>query len=85
MSEQGARDFIERMKSDAAFREKITAEPDAAARLALVEAAGYDCTPEEIEGLARQLSPDQLDDVVAGWCIDICWTDAATACPRHFR
>jgi hypothetical protein len=52
MWEQAAKDFVERVRSDAAFREKTMAEPD---------------------------------DVVAGWCFDICWTDAASSCPRHFR
>jgi predicted ribosomally synthesized peptide with nif11-like leader len=85
MSEQAAKDFVERVRSDAAFREKIMAEPDAGGRLSLVNAEGYDCSAEEIEGLATEPTPAELDDVVAGWCFDICWTDAASSCPRHFR
>ena len=65
MSTQAARELEERTKTDAALRDKIVAETDAEARLALAKAAGYDCSAEEIAGLAGQLSPAELDGVVA--------------------
>ena len=48
MSLEQAKAFIERMKTDDAFREKVLAIEAVTGRLACIQAEGFDCTPEEI-------------------------------------
>jgi predicted ribosomally synthesized peptide with nif11-like leader len=48
MSVEHAKAFIERMKTDDAFRERVMAIEDAAGRIACIRGEGYDCTVEEI-------------------------------------
>ena len=48
MSVEQAKAFIERMKSDEAFREKVLAIEDAAGRLACIRGEGFECSLEEI-------------------------------------
>ena len=49
MSHEAAQAFIEKMKSDEAFRARVMAEQDEAARLKLINAEGFDCTVAEVE------------------------------------
>ena len=65
MSEQAARDFMERMKADEAFRAKVMAEEDVEARMALVRAEGFDCGAEEI-GALQELGEAELSGVAGG-------------------
>jgi predicted ribosomally synthesized peptide with nif11-like leader len=65
MSEDQARAFVERMKSDEAFRAKVMAEEDVEARLALIHAEGFDCSVEEIAAL-QELDDAELDAVAGG-------------------
>jgi predicted ribosomally synthesized peptide with nif11-like leader len=83
MSEQSAQAFIERIKSDAAFRDKVLAEAEPEARLALINAAGYDCSADDIAGLSGALSDADLGAVSAGlW--DVCSTNTCGAhCTAH--
>ena len=48
MSVEQAKAFIERMKTDDVFREKVMAIEDAAGRIACIRGEGLDCTVEEI-------------------------------------
>ena len=48
MSVEQAKAFIERMKTDDAFREKVMAIEGLAERLACIRAERFDCTMEEI-------------------------------------
>ena len=48
MSVEQAKAFIERMKTDEAFHEKVMAIEDAAERLACIQGEGFECTEEEI-------------------------------------
>jgi len=76
MSKEAAQAFIERMKSDEAFRAKVMAEEDVEARLALIHAEGFDCSVEEI-GALQELGDAELDAVAGGsWgCDYIPWAD----------
>ena len=68
MSEDQAKAFVERMKSDSAFRAQVMAEEDVEARLALIHAEGFDCSAEEI-GALQELGDAELDAVAGGgWC-----------------
>jgi predicted ribosomally synthesized peptide with nif11-like leader len=48
MSEQAARAFMERLKTDEAFQAKVTSAEDRDEFLELVKAEGFDCSSEEI-------------------------------------
>ena len=52
MSVEQAKAFIERMKTDEAFREKIMATETPEARLSVIKDAGFECTAEEINEAA---------------------------------
>jgi predicted ribosomally synthesized peptide with nif11-like leader len=62
MSEQAAKDLLERMNTDEAFLDKVMATADVRERHALVCAEGYDVTAEEM----HELSDSLLDGVAAG-------------------
>ena len=74
MSADQAKAFVEKMKSDEAFRARVMAEEDVEARLALIGAEGFDCSAEEI-GALQELGDAELDGVAGGgWCdIAGCW------------
>ena len=65
MSEDQAKAFVEKMKSDEAFRAKVMAEEDVEARVALIHAEGFDCSAEEI-GALQELGEADLSGAVGG-------------------
>ena len=65
MSVDHAKAFVEKMKSDEAFRERVMAVEDVEARMALIRDEGFDCSAEEI-GAAQDDWDAELDDVVGG-------------------
>ena len=65
MSEAAAQAFIEKMKTDEAFRERVMAVEDVDARMALIGAEGFDCSAEEI-GALQELSEADLSGSVTG-------------------
>ena len=64
MSVEQAKAFIERMKSDEAFREKVMAIEDAAGRLACIQGEGFDCEAEEINEAVGALAG--TDRIIGG-------------------
>mgnify|MGYP006291018715 CR=1 FL=1 len=54
MSVEQAKAFIERMKTDEAFREKVMSIEDAASRIACIQGEGFDCTAEEINEVSQE-------------------------------
>lgn len=71
MSIESAKACIERMKTDEDFAKQVGGCKDADTRMAIVRAAGYEFTPEEIRKVSEELTDDELDDV-AGGCT---WTN----------
>ena len=75
MSKEAAQAFIEKMKSDHAFRARVLAEEGVEARMALIGAEGFDCSAEEI-GAPQELGEAELSGVVGGgslpWCVCFC-------------
>ena len=65
MSVDQAKAFVEKMKSDEAFRAKVMAEEDVEARMALIGAEGFDCSAEEL-GASQELGDAELDGVAGG-------------------
>lgn len=66
MSLDAAKAFLERMDTDGTFKAKILATENVSERLKLINAAGFDCTAQEIGTLATELSEDQLDTISGG-------------------
>ena len=69
MSVEQAKAFIERMKTDEAFREKIMAIETPEERLKAIGAAGFEFTGEEINE-ARGSA-----DIAGGYCSHLCACD----------
>ena len=65
MSKEAAQAFVEKMKSDEAFRERVMAVQDVEARMALIVAEGFDCSADEI-GSLQELAELDLSGVVGG-------------------
>ncbi len=61
MSAQAAREALERLKHDQAFRDELDGMDDPAERLAALKAAGYDCSAEELAHEAGLLDDRDLD------------------------
>jgi predicted ribosomally synthesized peptide with nif11-like leader len=65
MSEESARSFLEKLKSDEAFANQI-AEADFEECRKLTKDSGFDFTKEEIDVVASELSDDDLESVAGG-------------------
>ena len=65
MSVEQTQMFLEKMKSDEAFRARVLAEEDVEARMALIGAEGFDCSAEEIAAL-QELGEAELSGAVGG-------------------
>ena len=66
MSLDQAKAFIEKMKSDEAFRNRITAIEGVDARLAAARDAGFQVTEAEVKEVQSELTYDELDQVAGG-------------------
>lgn len=70
MSLDQARAFIEKMKSDEAFRDRILAIIDVDARLAAASCAGFEFTEAELKEVQSELSDVELDAAAGGYPYD---------------
>ena len=66
MSLDQARAFLEKMKSDVAFRERVIAIEDVAERFNFIKSEGFDCSEEEIKEVAGELSDEELGAAAGG-------------------
>jgi predicted ribosomally synthesized peptide with nif11-like leader len=73
MSHEAALACVERMKTDQAFRDQVAGAGDVAARLEVINAAGFAVTTEDREALDAaltsaedELSDAQLDSISGG-------------------
>ncbi|MEI6692060.1 MAG: Nif11-like leader peptide family natural product precursor [Chlorobium sp.] len=87
MSLDQAKAFIEKMKSDDAFRERVMAIEDVAGRLVCIQSEGFACTEAEIQAVAGELRDEDLDSAAGGnpffsgrthWVG--CWADSLNIC-----
>ena len=62
---ESAKAFLERMKNDEDFRNRVGEIATTEQRMEFVKEAGFDFTKEEIEKLSSEVS-DKLLDVVSG-------------------
>lgn len=66
MSLESAKMFIEKMRIDREFAEKVRDCNDSAARWEFVKEAGFDFTAEEIQKVQMELTDEELDMVAGG-------------------
>ena len=86
MSLEDAKRLIERMNTDEAFRERILAAPETAARLRIAAAEGYDVTEEEVAGASAELGDAELDAVAGGrWLGQECNRYTMDNCSDGYR
>jgi len=63
MSMESAKSFIEKIKNDEDFKNKVTKYKDNEARTAFIKQAGYDFTGEDMELAKAELSEEDLNGV----------------------
>lgn len=61
---ESARAYIERIKTDSEFRDRVKTAEDKAARIALVNAEGFDFDLEDIAAATAELPEDELGHVL---------------------
>ncbi len=71
MSVESAKSFVERIKTDSAFKQQLANAPDNEARRKIVSEAGYNFTKEDILQLPNELTDEELNRVSGGDC-DYC-------------
>jgi predicted ribosomally synthesized peptide with nif11-like leader len=96
MSIQSAKDFVQKIETDQALKERLEAAADHEARLQIIQAAGFDFTLEEFKqavaelaaAAGQELSPEELKDIAAGtgsWCTTLhCWSKAGPCSSKEW-
>lgn len=74
MSIESAKAFIERMKTDEDFNNRVSTAEDKEARIAFVKANGFDFSAEDIKDVNSELTDEELDGVAGGWGRKGCWS-----------
>ncbi|WP_449258591.1 Nif11-like leader peptide family natural product precursor [Chlorobium limicola] len=72
MSVEQAKAFIEKMKTDEAFREQIMAIETPEERLKAIGEAGFDCTGEEINAAGVDVGDEAFYDLSGGYLLWTC-------------
>jgi predicted ribosomally synthesized peptide with nif11-like leader len=84
MSEEAAKAFVERAKSDAEFRDRVMGVEGREERLALIREEGFDCTAEEISAQGHPLADEELVGESGGFCApaapQVCGSAAPQVC-----
>ena len=80
MSIESAQAFIERMKTDGEFANRVTECADAESRKAFVKAEGFDFSAEELKSMHSELSDEELDGVAGGASWDNSQTVGGSGC-----
>lgn len=71
----GGRDideFLQRMKNDPTFRDRVLESDDPETRLAVARAQGYAVTVPELDEHAARLGDDELEGIAAAGCPTLC-------------
>lgn len=66
MSRESLNSFLERMKSDRIFAQKVVEQKDAKERMRFIEAAGYTFTPKEVGDLKEVIDDHELESITGG-------------------
>lgn len=69
MSRKAAKAFVEKMKADASFRDKVMAVEDVKERMKLINREGFEVTMDDIKLLHDELDLSEIAKVAGGgWC-----------------
>ena len=68
MSIESAKAFLERIKNDEDWRNKLQAAENKEERLAMAKAEGFDFTEEEFQDVRSQLSDEEMHGIAGGDC-----------------
>ena len=71
MSLDHARAFIQKMKTNEAFRKSIMAIEDVDVLLAVAKSEGFEITDAELKDVHSELTDDELNSVAAGFMSEI--------------
>jgi predicted ribosomally synthesized peptide with nif11-like leader len=66
MTKKSVEALLAKMDNDDKFRQEILGAATVDERMKLIEAAGFDCTVDEIEAELSELSDNDLDSVAGG-------------------
>ena len=66
MSIESAKAFVEKLKNDEDWRNKLNAAENKEERLAMAKAEGFDFTEEEFQDVRSELGDEELDGVAGG-------------------
>jgi predicted ribosomally synthesized peptide with nif11-like leader len=80
MSQEQAKELITRMKSDAAFMERVLAITDIDARMAFINEEGYHCSWADIEQVQNELKAEQIEGAAGG---NLLWCSELGLCKHH--
>lgn len=72
MSIVSAKEYLERLKTDKEFGDKVNSFEDKVARREFVVQSGYSFTKEDMDEIGSELSDNELDAVAGGCFIDFC-------------
>ena len=73
MSEEQLKAFLEKVKGDTSFQEKLNAEgADFVAIVAIAKAAGFSITTEDLNSHRQGVSDDELEGATGGGRDDTC-------------
>ncbi len=67
MSLESAKAYIEKMKTDIDFREKVNECKNTEERTKVVKESGFDFTAQEIKSFIDELTDDELSTVAGGF------------------
>lgn len=75
MSEEQFKAFLEAVKADRNFQDKLKSAPDAHAVVAIAKAAGFAISTEEFSKAQSEVSEEELENVAGGICVETapCW------------
>lgn len=66
---KSVKEFIEKVKTDAEFTNKLKGLKDADARKAFIKNAGYDFSDADLKKVQGELSDEDLDAIAGAGCI----------------
>lgn len=66
MSIESVKAYLERVRTDKGFADRLARCSTAMESLAFVKAEGFDFTREEFEAVRKELSPEELNTVMGG-------------------
>jgi len=66
MSVEQAKAFIEKMKTDVAFRKRVLSIEDVDKRITFINKEGFICNMEEIKQVQRELKVEEFDTNARG-------------------